>query len=70
MCRNVSNILAKEGDASVCLLEKAVYRMHNGGFACAVCTDESNDLALVNLEGNTLNSLNKAVVYLKILDLK
>ena len=31
-----------------------------------VCTDERNDLALVDLKGNTLDGIDHAVIYLNI----
>ena len=40
------------------------------GFSGAVCADKSNDLTVVYVEGNVLESVNVAVIYVDAVDLK
>ena len=50
-------------------MQKAGDRVQNGRLARTVRTDQRDDLALVDLEGNALDSVDAAVVNVKIVHL-
>ena len=61
--------LAHELDMAGLTVEQAGNGVQSGGLAGAVGTDQRDDLALVDLEGNALNSVDAAVIDVDIVNL-
>ncbi|MPN49307.1 hypothetical protein SDC9_196924 [bioreactor metagenome] len=65
---NLLQVLAVQQDFARRRAQQSRNRMENGGFTRAVRADQGNQLAVVDGEVNPLERVNRAVVYVDILD--
>ena len=66
----VGDVIAEEGDAPVFRMHHAGDGLERRGFAGAVCTDESDDLALVHVEGSALQGVDVAVIDVDVFNIE
>ena len=68
MGRQLAQILAHELDGARPAAEQAGDGVQRGGFACAVGTDQCDDLAGVDFKGNALDGVDAAIVDVDIIN--
>ena len=68
--RHAHDVLVVQKDAAAAGLQQSGHGIQRRGFARAVGADQGNDLALVHLEGNSLDGVNAAVVYVEVVHLQ
>ena len=65
---HAAQILTEELDGAGLGPQQAGHGLQNGAFACAVCADEGDDLALMHLEGHALDGVDAAVIDVDVID--
>ena len=67
--RCFDKILPLKDDAAGFRCDKPGDGVQNGGLARAVCADQRDDLALIDLKGHALDGVDHAIVDLQIINL-
>ena len=68
MGRQLAQILAHELDGARPAAEQTGDGVQGGGFACAVGTDQGDDLTGVDFKGNTLDGMDAAIVDVDVIN--